>query len=100
MNRSISISMLALISFLHGCGGTDNSSGNGNDDTTNSTPENSQTNPNGRFRTTTPMRYLLENHRGLNDEQIRNYFVAFNNDDLSTIRIYESWGSYLHYRAC
>ncbi len=52
------------------------------------------------FKTTTPMRYLVENYRNLDDNQIKNYFIKFNKDDLSTISIFEAWGLYLHYRAC
>ena len=52
------------------------------------------------FKTTTPMRYLVENYRNLTDDKIKNYFIKFNKEDLSTISIFEAWGSYLHYRVC
>jgi len=67
--------------------------------TTNPT-SNNNTPSNKKFRTTTPLRYMLDNYKQLDDKAIAKYLKSLNDKDKSTLSIFDSWGAYLQYHAC
>jgi len=53
-----------------------------------------------KFKTTTPLRYVTENYKKLEDKDIAKYMKALNKEDKLTLKIFGAFGNYLQYRAC
>ena len=94
MQSKILISTLYIGLALIGCG-------NSSDNTTSSSDSSSPKIPSGKkFKTVTPLRYVIENHKKLTDKDIAKYIKSLNDSDKSTLKIFDAFGSYLQYRAC
>ena len=53
-----------------------------------------------KFKTVTPLRYVIENYKKLTDQDLAKYIKPLNDSDKSTLKIYEAFGLYIQYRAC